>query len=313
MPTFYLLIGLPGSGKSTYIENFEEDAVVVSSDAIREELYGSAEVQDNPARVFQIAHERVIAALQEGQNAILDATNLNAKKRANLLAKIDKQVKDPVNKVAIVIATSIKACVERQVNRERKVPEEVIWRMARQFQTPSDWEGWTEIRLVRTEVSYYDKLEHDLSYSNVPHYCKYHMETIRDHMLFAEALAAYKAKTWGYPTEEIEFIKKIARYHDIGKIYTVEFVTKGETKVAHYYGHENVSAYLFLCDPILQKTLATKEILVGSYVINCHMRHYSEKNMDKFYSEKMGKYAEYLRILEEADSAASFPDEKFES
>lgn len=48
--------------------------------------------------------------------------------------------------------------------------------------------------------------------------------------------------------EEKDILKKAAKYHDIGKLYTKTFVNfKGEeTKEAHYYGHECFGAYLYL-------------------------------------------------------------------
>lgn len=37
-PKFYMLVGLSGSGKSSY--NFGEEIIKISSDALRAELYG---------------------------------------------------------------------------------------------------------------------------------------------------------------------------------------------------------------------------------------------------------------------------------
>ena len=43
MPVLYIPIGVPGSGKSTYYKNnFNEDeTVLISSDAIRKEVFGN--------------------------------------------------------------------------------------------------------------------------------------------------------------------------------------------------------------------------------------------------------------------------------
>ena len=41
MPNCYIMIGLPASGKDYYIEKYrKENEIVVSSDEIREELFG---------------------------------------------------------------------------------------------------------------------------------------------------------------------------------------------------------------------------------------------------------------------------------
>ena len=41
MSNFYMMVGLPGSGKTTFAHNIEKGAVVISSDTIRKELWGS--------------------------------------------------------------------------------------------------------------------------------------------------------------------------------------------------------------------------------------------------------------------------------
>ena len=52
VPKLEILIGLPGSGKSTYCKEKRElnsNSVYLSSDKIREELYGNESIQGNPA------------------------------------------------------------------------------------------------------------------------------------------------------------------------------------------------------------------------------------------------------------------------
>ena len=85
---FVMLIGIPGSGKSTWAKTMTKDHVVHSSDAIREELYGSYDVQDNPAKVFDLMQKRTVADLKAGNNVIYDATNLFSKRRMGLLTAL---------------------------------------------------------------------------------------------------------------------------------------------------------------------------------------------------------------------------------
>ena len=47
MQFFYMMVGLPGSGKSWYAGNKLLNAVVHSSDAIREEILGDVTDQSN--------------------------------------------------------------------------------------------------------------------------------------------------------------------------------------------------------------------------------------------------------------------------
>lgn len=61
MTKFTMMIGVFGSGKSTVAAEIakETGAEIVSSDAIRGEIYGDENCQANPARVFEIVHQRV--------------------------------------------------------------------------------------------------------------------------------------------------------------------------------------------------------------------------------------------------------------
>ena len=55
-PTFTMMVGLVGSGKSTYAKQLAEEtnAIICSSDAIRKELCGDENSQDNIAELKKI-------------------------------------------------------------------------------------------------------------------------------------------------------------------------------------------------------------------------------------------------------------------
>ena len=74
-PILSMLVGLPGSGKSTYSKT-QKDFVIHSSDALREELYGDENCQDNNTDLFAILHSRIKTDLIDGKNVIYDATNI---------------------------------------------------------------------------------------------------------------------------------------------------------------------------------------------------------------------------------------------
>lgn len=60
-PTFIMMVGLPYSGKSYYAEKLSKEygAVVHSSDAIRAEILGDVQDQNNNGKVFEVLHRRV--------------------------------------------------------------------------------------------------------------------------------------------------------------------------------------------------------------------------------------------------------------
>lgn len=151
-PTLYILIGVPGSGKSTYAEELfqknERGTALVSSDQIRKSLYGNESCQDNPKKVFAIAHQATIDQLTRGYDVIFDATNIYARDREDLILKVCFEVKKPVRFVAIYFDTPISECIKRQDLRERKVPTKVIEKMGRQMEKPTFQEGFDIIQTV---------------------------------------------------------------------------------------------------------------------------------------------------------------------
>lgn len=135
----YTMIGLPGSGKSTFAFDHPE-CVVVSTDAIRAELFGDESKQKNGKLVFDIAYTRLAQAVEAGQDAIFDATNLRRKYRKKIFQMFPKAYH-----VAVFVNTPIEICKERNAKRDRVVPEMVIDRMASNLNVPTIAEGFKKI------------------------------------------------------------------------------------------------------------------------------------------------------------------------
>ena len=76
-PVFYMLVGLPASGKSS--ESDRLGAVIVrSSDYLRDKLCGDINDMKNNGAVFTILQSLVRADLYHGKDVVYDATNLKA-------------------------------------------------------------------------------------------------------------------------------------------------------------------------------------------------------------------------------------------
>lgn len=144
MATFYFMIGIPGSGKSTYAASL--GCRVVCPDAIRE-TYGT-----NDEQSFVIARHEIRTALQRWENVVLDATNTIRIWRAERIA-IGKPYADRV--VCIFMDTPLEVCIARHLERMKRgiratLLVEVIKRMARQLadNPPELSEGFDEIRRI---------------------------------------------------------------------------------------------------------------------------------------------------------------------
>ncbi|CUX56982.1 hypothetical protein AGR8A_pTi10054 [Agrobacterium fabrum str. J-07] len=71
-----LLVGPSGAGKTTYAAEHYADEVVVSSDAVRQELYGSQIMTGSQDAIFNTMRQRARRALSTGNTVVIDATNL---------------------------------------------------------------------------------------------------------------------------------------------------------------------------------------------------------------------------------------------
>jgi predicted kinase len=84
-----LTIGLPGSGKSTFCRRLRHlvNAVILESDALRHQLFGRPSYTGSESRrLFQAIHEAAGVLLAEGNNVIVDATNLEEAHRRPVYA-----------------------------------------------------------------------------------------------------------------------------------------------------------------------------------------------------------------------------------
>lgn len=146
-----ILIGPPGCGKSTYVEPFRQRhgaAVVLSSDEIRG-ILGTGEGDQSVSRqAFQTLECAAEILLRQGRDVVIDATNTTVKARKAFIAL---GVKYKALIEMIVSTTSIEQCKARNAARERKVPEDVIDRMARQLEIPKKFVFDSEGEIVSGE------------------------------------------------------------------------------------------------------------------------------------------------------------------
>lgn len=124
-----IMVGIPGSGKTTYANSFLHNATMVSPDKIRKELYGDISEQGNPKEIFDIAYKRVNDELNKGNDVVFDATNTTFRRRdlVNRFRRIGAYV---VN--AVYMNTPLNKCLERNESRNdrsKPVPRDVMEQM----------------------------------------------------------------------------------------------------------------------------------------------------------------------------------------
>ena len=142
------MCGAAATGKSSVAKQYAKwhNAVVVSTDTIREELFGSAAVQKLGDLVFKIAYQRIEEALYYHRNVIFDAMNLKVRDRKKFLKKF-KSLHNGYN-IVLVMETSLEEAKRRNRNRSRVVPDEVIEKQFQKFVRPTESEGWDIVKFI---------------------------------------------------------------------------------------------------------------------------------------------------------------------
>jgi predicted kinase len=143
MSRVYMMIGVPGSGKSTWInsQDWIKDCVLVSTDKLIELEAGRQGKTYNDVFTSYIDEanrlmiEDVKAAVAEGKDVIWDQTNTARKSRKAKLATMPGYYK-----IAVVFATPEAEEWQRRINSRpgKIIPEGALKAMAQGLQLPTE-------------------------------------------------------------------------------------------------------------------------------------------------------------------------------
>ena len=141
MKTLYMMIGLPGSGKSTWLKTYANNGVIISRDAIRFAMIGEDEPYfSKETEVFNRFIENIQECIDNDsvENIYIDATHVTEAGRNKVLNRLNLDKVD--KKCAVLATTPLHTCLLRNSLREgcERVPESAINNMALSFEWPKD-------------------------------------------------------------------------------------------------------------------------------------------------------------------------------
>ena len=267
MNKLYVFMGYPGSGKTTIARDFarEQGALYLSSDDIREELFGFRD-QTKHKETFAELEKRALERKDIG-NCLIDATNLNRKDRMKTIERYRKVyelhlfcILRPVDELFDV--NELRGMYNQ---KSEYIPEDVFKRILGKFQLPTFDEGWKTIsfKLNTSKDSIEDCIFNYNNMEDEDHDNPHHPETIKEHINFTVNHCKRN--------NLFNWLADLAYYHDLGKFYVKIF---NEEKGYHQCcGHASVSGYIYLIDTIVK-----------------YLKHYEEQRAVSFDNSESCRY-----------------------
>ena len=136
----WILVGIPGSGKSTWVKNNLDkfsNSIIISRDNIRFHLTPEGQPYFiNEQKVFQMYVDNINLALHQYENIFCDATHLNWSSRSKLINALTLNKNIRVN--VLIFQTPLEECLRRNAQRSGRacVPESAIRRMSASYKDP---------------------------------------------------------------------------------------------------------------------------------------------------------------------------------
>ena len=145
---FALTIGVPGSGKSTYLK--KTNLEIVSRDVIRFAILDKYHTDDYFSHEDEVWTEfvnTIVEAINDGKSVVADATHLSKGSRRKLLNAVMPRLKNKEERRLVVLGlyfdVPLDVCLERNAQRTGRafVPEDQIRNMYASLTRPDETEG----------------------------------------------------------------------------------------------------------------------------------------------------------------------------
>lgn len=284
MNYLYILVGLPGCGKTSLVKmNAREGDVILSSDELRVEMYGF-EDQTHNAEVFQEMGKRTREAGKAGKNVWYDATNINRKRRVAVAKEMQKYF--TYVEVIMCICPIEDLILRNETREERHLPTEKLKQMIQSIQIPTIHEyPYNNVAYIYTGNNNGFMRDIDMSIGMM-----HLMEYDQNNRHHNETLGRHIIRTYNNCGENT-LAKMAAFWHDMGKPFCR---TTDDEEESHYYGHAAVSAYMYLAYTVqVAQSINTFVILLIEFHDQIFNFEHDIEKMKECYNKK------YLRLYDD--------------
>ena len=148
----HLLIGPPSSGKTTFAKLLSPiiNAEVISTDSIREEIYGNSKKQGEWSEIKLVIEKNIFKYLNQKKFFIFDATNCKRSWRLEITQ--NSNFSEKVDWIGWWLKTPLEKCIEWNKRRdnivENKIIENLYYCLNQPHFSPSNIEGFKVVKLI---------------------------------------------------------------------------------------------------------------------------------------------------------------------
>lgn len=146
MSKLMVMIGIPGSGKSTWVSKNQNEAAIISPDQYLMEHYNYEWSIENASEAWAHSYQRYARLLKMESDVIWDATFTRMIDRS---AVLNIAIGFGLHCTAVYLDTPLETCLERNEYRNRPpVPLNTILHMSKGIQLPTEEEGFHSILTI---------------------------------------------------------------------------------------------------------------------------------------------------------------------
>ena len=134
MAKLFMMVGIPASGKSYVSETIakRENAVIYSSDIVRQKLSMDPSSDLQNIQLFDIMYDMIRQELANGNDVVLDSTNTYRKYRKPFLQSLSEDAEV----TGVLLMRQIENCLKANGNRGSSIDESVIRMMYEEYDFP---------------------------------------------------------------------------------------------------------------------------------------------------------------------------------